>query len=199
MQITFKGVEGNNEVYTDCLKAICGETEGKSMADLCCNLAPHTPKLGYKKRVYVDVLERKLDDENEQKYFVKEDAFEFLTPKNSFKFDDIIMSDGIEHFSEADAWEILGRMQLYCNKMILFTPLGDYMVDTVSTDPEGHHSGWTPEKLINAYGEDFFNYIVLPQYHPTLNIGAFFFWRCKNNKADFERVVNELKQKRWTK
>lgn len=199
MQIIFEGINGDDEIYMDCLRAICGNTEGGSMADLCCNLAPHTPLLGFKNRFYVDILPRTLDHKEEQQYFIRQDIFDFLKVNNSFKFDTLICSDGIEHLTDEMGIELLKRMQLYSKRMVLFTPLGEHLVDREGTEPEGHHSGWTPDILKSIWPEDMFAYIVFPQYHPTLGIGAFFFWRCNNLKEDFERVTEELKQKSWTK
>lgn len=198
MQITFEGVHGNDEVYMDCLRAICGGTQGKSMADLCCNLAPHTPKLGFKHTVYVDIISRKLDHEAEQPFFVNADIFEYLKTVSNppkYAFDTIILSDAIEHIYKPKGFELLDLIFFASARQVLFTPLGEYMVDDTD-NPEGHHSGWTPEDF---NGKNF-AFIVFPNYHPTLSIGAFFAWHCDTGmKKDFERVKNELKEKSWAK
>jgi hypothetical protein len=179
MKLEFPNIHGNDTVYMDCLRAICGDTAGKSMVDLGCNLAPHTPLLGFADRMYVDILPRILDHREEQKYFVQQDILLF---KRTDDKDVSIASDVIEHFTKENGFKLIEIMERISNRQILFTPLGDYMVDHVSTDPEGHHSGWYPE--------DFPGYasIVFPEYHPTLGVGAFFVWRCENIEADFERV-----------
>lgn len=196
MQITFENIHGNDTVYMDCLRAICGDTEGKSMVDIGCNLAPHTPKLGFEQRTYIDILDRVLDHTDEQKYFIRRDALKCLPELRNHEIDVMLSLDNIEHFTEYDALHLLKLMKIKSHKMVLFTPLGEYLVDPISIDPEGHHSGWTPEKLESIL-PNYFAYVVLPQYHPTLGIGAFFFWHCKDIKNDFERVFNELKQKTW--
>lgn len=189
MQIIFESVHGNNEIYMDCLRSICGETENKSMVDLGCNLAPYTPKLGFKDRFYVDILERVLDHKDEQQYFIKEDILEFLKKENYF---DVTLSlDSIEHLSFVDGVKLIRLMEWNSDKQVIFTPLHEWMMDLEGTEPEGHHSLWTPD-LIPDYAS-----IVFPIYHPTLNIGAWFGWQCKNIEDDFERVKNELKQKTW--
>lgn len=195
MKIIFNEVNGCDEVYMDCLKSICGDTEEKSMVDLCSNLRPHTPKLGFKERSYVDIIHREVED-GEQHNFVQANVLVHLQIIN--KVDVAIASDAIEHLTEDQGLFLLKWMQIKSDKMVLFTPLGDYMVDTVSSDPEGHHSGWTPEKLESIIS-DHFAYVVIPNYHPTLNIGAFFFWWTKDIKSDFQRVLNELKEKSWAK
>lgn len=184
-------VHGNDDVYMDCLRAICGDTDGKSLVDMCCNLAPHTPLLGFQTRLYVDVLPRTLDHKDEQQYFLQMDVLEMNEPFMSGLWDVAIASDAIEHFTKENGFELLKRMEAISSKQVLFTPLGEYMVDLVSTDPEGHHSGWTPEDL-PGYAS-----IVLPNYHPSLGVGAFFFWKCDNIRADYKRVISILEQKFW--
>jgi hypothetical protein len=191
MQLILENVNGDDEVYLDCLRAICGDTEGKSLLDAMCNLAPHTPRLGFQKKTYVDILERKLVHENEQPLFIQADVLKYL--ESDTTYDVIISSDGIEHLTKEDGYKLLRLMQQKSSRQVLFTPLGSYMVDEKDTDPEGHHSGWTPD-MIEGWA-----CIVLPQYHPTLGIGAWFFWNCAGIEADFKRVKNILKTKSWVK
>jgi len=192
MQTEFKGVVGNGEIYLDVMKAICGDTEGKSMADLMCYHAPYTPLLGFKNRIYVDVQERGLDHKEEQQYFVKSDIFMFLVENSNLHFDVMICSDGIEHLHKQAGFDLALAMKLMSDKSIIFTPLGEWMV-TNDDHPDSHKSGWLPSDL-NGYAT-----IVFPDFHPTLNEGAFFVWYCKDIKQDFERVKNELKNKTWIK
>lgn len=193
MQITFENIHGNDTVYMDCLRAICGDTKGKSMLDAMCNLAPHTPLLGFKEKVYVDVLPRLLDHKDDQQYFIQSDIFEYM--ENTMRwYDTIIITDGIEHITKDQGYDLLETFLIASDKQIIFTPLGNHMVED-GNNPEAHHSGWLPEDL----EQDLYAFIVFPNYHPTLGIGAFFAWSCENIKEDFERVKNELKTKEWTK
>lgn len=191
MQLIFENVHGNDEVYMDTLRAICGDTEGKSMVDCGCNLAPHTPLLGYKERVYVDVLDRVLDHPSEQQFFVKADMLEFLKGKK--KYDCCISTDSIEHISITQGAKFVTLMEKHSDLQVIFTPLNAWMLDLEGDSPEGHHSVWTPDLLPD------FASIVFKNYHPTLGIGAWFGWKCKNLEQDFERVKNELKTKEWAK
>lgn len=193
MRLTFEDTVGNDTVYLDVLKAICGETSGKSMADLGCNKAPHTPKLGFEKRVYVDVLDRTLDHAEEQQYFVKYDMINYLNESPLAIYDVCISSDSIEHLSERDGERFVEAMKKHSLKQVIFTPLGEWMMDKEGVDPEGHHSLWTPEMLPD------FAAIVFKSYHPTLGIGAWFGFRCENIEQEFQRVSNELKQKSWAR
>lgn len=194
MQVTFERVHGNDEVYLDCLRAICGDTEGKSMVDIGCNLAPHTSKLGFKKRKYIDILDRVLDNPKEQRYFVKANALDYLELNE--KWYDVSMSlDNIEHLSYNDGHRLIKLMLCNSSKQVFFTPLNPWMMtDDNDLNPESHRSVWTPDLMPPMFAS-----IVFPVYHPTLNIGAWFGWNCKDTKQDFERVKNELKQKAWAK
>jgi hypothetical protein len=193
MKLEFPNIHGNDVVYMHCLRTICGDTAGKSMIDLCCNLAPHTPLLGFTDRVYIDILPRILDHKEEQKHFLQMDVLKINERPFLSSVDVTICSDGIEHFTKDNGFLLKEKMEAVSKRQVLFTPLGEYMVDHVSTDPEGHHSGWRPEDL-SGYAS-----IVFPEYHPTLGVGAFFAWKCDNIEEDFERVkfaltaVKELK------
>lgn len=193
MQLTFLDVHGGYDVYMDCMKAICGDTAGKSMCDLGANKAPYTHSLGFEKRTYVDVLDRVLDNEDEQQFFVKYDMIKYLTESPLSIYDVAISSDSIEHLSERDGERFVAAMEKHSLRQVIFTPLNDWMMDKEGIDPEGHHSLWTPD-MLPEYAA-----IVFPNYHPTLSIGAWFGWRCENIKEDFERVSNELKQKSWAR
>jgi hypothetical protein len=192
LQITFDNIHGDGYIYLDVLKAICGDTKGKSMIDLCCNLSPYTNQLNFAKRTYVDILPRTLDNKGEQQYFIQDDVLRFLQNKN-IHYDVSIASDAAEHMTEMDGVKLLILMELRSDKQILFTPLGEYMVEHDNYNPEAHHSAWTPE-LTPDYAS-----IVFPKYHKLLNIGAYFFFKCHNLEEEFERVKAELKTKSWTK
>jgi len=167
MEIIFENVNGSGIVYLDCLKAICGNTDGKSMADLGCNHAPYTCQLGFEKRTYIDILPRTLDEAKEQQYFVHDDALNWLINQKE-NVDVSISSDHIEHLTKDKGFELLLLMEAKSSKQIIFTPLGNYMVNEQDTNPENHHSGWMPEYFA-GYAK-----IIFPKYHPTLNVGAFF-------------------------
>lgn len=196
MQIIFDEINGDDEVYMDCLRAICGNTERKSMSDLGCNLAPYTPRLGFEKRTYVDIIQRKLDHEEEQKYFILADELEYLS-KLIYKQLDITFSlDNIEHLSYEDGKKLLNLMEWTSKKQILFTPLDAWMVtdDVTDKNPEAHRSLWKPENLNREWAT-----IVFTKYHQALGIGAWFGWKCDNIQEDFERVINELNKTSWAK
>jgi hypothetical protein len=187
MKLEFPGLKGNGQMYLDVMKAICGDTVGKSMVDLMCHHAPYTPLLGFKNRTYVDLNFRGLDHKEEEKYFVEADVFEYLL-KITNVFDVSICSDGIEHLIKDRGIDLLHSMMDYSDKAIIFTPLGEYMI-TDDDNPDSHKSGWLPEEFDSAG----WAFVVFPDFHPTLNKGAFFAWHCNDIEQDFERVKNELK------
>lgn len=190
IKLEYPGIVGGGEVYLKVLKAICGDTAGKSMVDLLCHRAPYTPLLGFKDRVYVDVQDRGLDHKEEQKHFINSDVFDFIMNQECPRFDVSICSDGIEHLTRADGVQLLIWMKEKSDKQILFTPLGGLSIVN-DLHPDSHKSGWTPDH-IDIYMKGKFACIVFPDFHPTLNAGAFFFWHCNNIQQDFERVKNEL-------
>lgn len=186
MKLEYPGIEGSGELYLKVLKAICGDTSNKYMADLLCHHAPYTPLLGFKNRLYIDVQDRGLDHKEEQQFFVKSDIWTFLVDNSDLHCDTMICSDGLEHLEKQKGYDLLFTMNLMSDKQIIFTPLGEYMI-TEDDHPDSHKSGWMPEDLSNYAS------IVFPDFHPQLNTGAFFAWHCNDIEQDFERVKTNLK------
>jgi hypothetical protein len=195
MRLDFPGVGGSGEIWMDVVKAICGDTAGKSMLDLMAHRAPYTPLLGFKTPVYVDIQERDFDFPKEKKSFVKWDVRKIMDCRlvvNNAPFDVAICSDGIEHLTKIEGMRLLCDMLFLSNKSIFFTPIG--WVDCGGdSEPDRHKSAWQPD--------DFVEYatIVFPNFHPELNCGAFFAFRCADLKQEFNRIKKELKTKSWTK
>ena len=181
--------EGNGEVHLDVLKAICGDTKGKSLLDLGAGFAPQTRQLGFTERLYVDKVERDLAEE--MPYFLNCD----LMSDKYFKAEGYDVStclDCIEHFQKEAGKYLLHIMQKYSRKQIVFMPYGDYLIEEIETDnPDSHKSGWT-ENDFKDWG-----CIIFTKFHPLLNIGAFFAFKCKNLDEEFERVKNELNNTSW--
>lgn len=185
MRVDVEGVHGCNEVFLGVLNAIIGKyASTRSMIDLCCNLAPLTRELGFGKRVYVDILERDLGEENP--HFIQADV---LGDHEVFQqqYDVSLCLDGIEHLHKDQGIQLLERMKSISDKRIIFTPLDPWMMEPHNPHPETHKSIWTPDDLPGWAS------IVYPVYHPTLNIGAWFGWHCGNIESDFRRVCRELK------
>lgn len=192
MQITFEGVIGGDEVYMDCLTLLSG-SDRESCLDIGCNHSPFVPRLGFKQRKYIDIMERTLDNIEEQPFFEKADALHHL--RQDVKYSTIFSLDQIEHVTKEYGWEQIRLMEKYSDRQVLFTPLDPWMMtDSSDTNPESHRSVWRPEEFDDTWVK-----IVFPNYHPTLSIGAWFFMRCDSPKQEFERISNELKQKSWAK
>jgi hypothetical protein len=188
MRITINKVNGTGELHLGIIKTICGEgLENKSLLDLCCCHAPITSQLKFKKRVYVDILPRILDEPSEREFFVQYNSLDFLNDKGGY-YDVITCLDGIEHLSKENGYYLTVQTTLFSEKQIFFTPLGDYLVDTETLNPEAHKSGWMPEDFEQLGWAT----IVLPNYHPLLGIGAFYAWNCNKMESEFERIKNEL-------
>jgi hypothetical protein len=192
MKITFHNVPGTIEVYMDCLRAICGDTAGKSMIDLCCAFAPNTPKLGFSERHYIDIIPRVLDHPEEQKSFHRHNALT-IPLFMAEQVDVAICSDGIEHFYPDDGKELIAVMKQISRKQIIFTPLGEIfpLHNTTPDDPEAHHSLWTPE--------DFPGWLIIefPEYHKEWKGGAFFAMNYDDIQAEYTRIWSELMISNW--
>lgn len=191
MKLEYPGIEGIGEIYLDVLNAICGDTSDKSMCDLMCYHAPYTSQLGFKERTYVDVLDRGLDNKEEQKYFVNSDVIRFLEAAEQ-AWDVTICSDGIEHLYFSKGKRLIELMEGLSDKQIIFTPTRDKNL-VMDCDPDSHKSSWTPDDF-EAYA-----IIEFPDFHPAFNLGAFFAFKCGRIIDEFELVKNELKNKSWAK
>lgn len=188
MRLDLPGINGSIEVYMSVLRAICGNTTGKSLIDLGCCFAPNTPRLGFEKRTYVDIVDRVLDHTAEQQYFRWMDILNIDTEIFRGFYDVAIASDVIEHLLESDGRKLLGIMERISRKQIIFTPTTEIfkMVDLNNQDPEAHRSLWSPD-MIPGWAS-----IVFPDFHPTWNGGAFWAWKCQDIEKDFERVKNAI-------
>lgn len=187
MKLEYPGIVGSGELYLKVLKAICGDTEGKSMVDLMCYHAPYTPLLGFEKRTYVDIQDRGLDHKEEQQYFIQSDVFEYLEKRDNH-FDVSIATDSIEHLSFTDGERLIEQMRKHSDMQIIFTPLGEYMVEKDTIHPDTHKSGWD-----NSYFEERgWGTIVFPNFHRQLNIGAFFAIKCNEIEGELVKIKNRL-------
>lgn len=196
MIIEYPNIEGNGEIYLDVLRAICGDTSGKSMVDLMCHKAPYTHQLGFRKRMYVDIQFRGLDDIEEECFFKESEVCKFLNDWYRNKedvFNVAICSDGIEHLFVEDAYDLLTGMEFCSYKNIIFTPTRDFNL-AIDNNPDSHKSSWEPDDFLKRG----YSVINFPDFHKQMNQGAFFAWTCSNIEEDFERVKNELKHKSWT-
>jgi len=167
--VSYRNDEGSGALWVDVVSEILANEPKESLLDLMCHKAPHTPLLGFESVTFVDIQYRGLDfGLRDNDLFIEQDAIKFL--KNDEKFDTIICSDGIEHFSKEDGLLLLELIKQKSKSSVIFTPYGDYMVDENSTHPDTHKSGWT-ETDFEKMG---YSCIIFPNFHPELNKGAIF-------------------------
>lgn len=187
MQIEIPWVHGSGELWLDVMGIICGDTSDKNMIDLGCHRAPYTPLLGFKRRRYIDIQDRPLDDSKEQEYFVQADIIEYMQKLPPFN-GTIIASDSIEHLTKEQGDLLFKMMWFKSRELVIFTPLGPYMVDNgYQINPDSHRSGWIPDDFKGCHS------IIFPDFHPTLGVGAFFsFFSFSDNN---ECIINKIKNK----
>lgn len=202
MKITFDNINGNYEIFLDCLNSIIGSNRD-SFIDLGCNKATCTGTLtDFKTRRYIDILPRELDFINEQQYFEQGNILDIPTEfvygvKPIQKYSVSFNLDCIEHLKFDDGLKVLNIMDKISHKQIVFTPDKEWMFTSdEDKDPEAHRSLWTPDIMESLFPNKY-AFLHFPNYHPSLLIGAFFAWHCENIEQDFERVTNELKQYTW--
>jgi hypothetical protein len=182
MIIVFEGSGHEfHERVTRCL--IGSNIEDMSLIDLCCYTAPFTQRLPFREKTFVDVDD--WDIPLSAGEFVKTDVLG-SHPVFQRRFDVATCLDGIEHLAKTDGLRLVERMSMLAPRQIFFTPLGEYKVESDSDDPLVHKSGWLPEDFSG------FAVIIAPNFHPTLNIGALWAWRCPDLAEDFGRVKEEL-------
>lgn len=190
MQIILEGVTGSGELWLDIMKIICGNKPthpASNMCDIMCHRAPYTPLLGFAERTYIDIQDRGFDFPEEKNNFICMDAIAYLMDC-PVDYDVIICSDGIEHLTINQGERLLQLMRLNSEMQVIFTPLGDYMVDVgMNNNPDSHLSGWTPGML-----PDYLS-IVFPNFHESLNIGAFFAVNCSIEEK--QKIFKEIKSK----
>lgn len=179
--------DGDGEIHLSVLKAICDTGSNGSMIDIGCGFAPQTRQLGFKEKRYVDIVIRDLESENE--FFERTDILYLVSTQAHVKYDVSICLDCIEHFNVKDGLKVIRWMEENSTTQIFFTPLGDYMIEPIATNnPDSHKSGWLPEDFEKlGYAT-----IVFPNYHPKLNIGAFFAFKSEKLKDKFEQIKLKL-------
>lgn len=173
---------GNYEPFKKLLKIISG-AQTDSFIDLCSYEAGMTRDLPFRRKVFVDAITP--PHPPSQGTFIEASILSDHPIFNE-RFDVAFCLDGIEHLHKAEGFQLLSRMQTISRKQIVFTPLGEYMVNPHDSHPHSHKSGWLPEDVRDHA------VIVCPNWHPTLGVGAFFFFKCENLQAEFERVKAEI-------
>lgn len=160
---------GSMALWTEIFVRIIGKpTSEISLIDLCCGRMGNTGQLKFKKSLHIDVTD--YEERPKEFEFLKQDVLELPWWLNA-KYDVALCSDGIEHLSRDDGNRLIRKMEDLSPVQVIFTPLGDYMVNPLTTDPEHHRSGWLAKDFPKWWETQEF-----PNWHPTLNIGALWAW-----------------------
>lgn len=94
-------------------------------------------------------------------------------------FNLLVMTDVLEHLTDKDARKLLDEMDLLCRAMVIFTPVGPWLMDPKSTHPDVHKSAWTPEQFW-ADGWEVLEYPTYHRYEGGQFLGAFWAWKFRD-------------------
>lgn len=193
MVITLDGITGSGELYLNIMKIICGPREKdwwRGLWDLMCHRCPYNWQLDYDHFTLVDIIYRGIEvPQNLDFMFIRGDVIDVLGEYHNpgkCMIDTIVCADGIEHLSKENGKRLILEMEEHATKQIIFTPLGELSV-TNDDHPDAHKSGWKPEDFPG------WTSIVIPNFHPQLNFGAFFAFNCSDQEK--QRIYNEIKSK----
>lgn len=163
---------GSFELWLQVVREIIAKpTDQLMLLDLCCNECTVTAQLPWLRHVGVDVVE--CPKRPESVTFTKMDVLDFLDTMPDKVSDVSICSDGIEHLVGDEGVELLIEMERVARLSIVFTPIGPYIPNVNSTNPDDHKSEWIPEDL-QLLG---WKTVSFPKWHPKMNLGAFFAWK----------------------
>jgi hypothetical protein len=139
-----------------------------SFVDIGCGSAPHTRNLTvHGKRLFID-LKKRIDSPEP---FKEEDA----RGKFYIDYDVLIGLDFLEHLTKEEGYQFLIRACQANNFIILFCPEGEYIVPD-AVGPDQHQCGWTAKEMSDLG----FQVWLAPNFHSTLNLGAFLAWMSPN-------------------
>ncbi len=168
---------GSADLQAEVLSAIVID-HGKrgSLLDLCCGEMTVARRLmcSFHTGLCVDVQDCAIRPPDWP--FLQADAIKLLKIMQN-TVDVAFCGDGLEHFTKTQGAELLKLMLRRARLSIIFTPLGDYLVEPKSKNPDAHKSGWTPDDLPG------WETLVFPHWHPTLNLGAFFAWKQTSQES----------------
>jgi hypothetical protein len=177
---------GDFDKFKRILEILIGpHCKRNSFIDLCCDVAPVTKLMNFKRKVFVDSMPQSLPEGE----FVQVSA---LGTHHVFyeNYDVSFCLDGIEHLLKNEGYRLLTRMKYISSRQILFTPLGEHLVNVSDEHPHSHKSGWLPEDVSDSWAS-----IVCPVWHPSMNLGALFYFSCEVDfDQEFDRIKRELSE-----
>ena len=154
-----------------------------SFIDLCSDVAPVTKLMNFKRKVFVDSMPQTIPEGE----FVHASVLG-THPVFDDYYDASFCLDGIEHLLKNEGYRLLTRMKRVSSRQILFTPLGDHLVNVSDEHPHSHKSGWLPEDVSVSWAS-----IVCPVWHPSMNLGGLFYFSCEVDfDQEFDRINREL-------
>jgi len=97
----------------------------------------------------------------------------------TWRFGTCYMIDTIEHLHRAQGEKLLPEIEALCDRVAVFTPLGELWVTPESDNPHAHRSGWTPAE----FEQRGYHVWEWPIYHkwPDGHVhGAFWAWKDRS-------------------
>lgn len=169
---TVRGHEYSNDKVQNAITAfVCNPIPDKTVIDACCGDARLMRYLPFKFQYHVDIFPHTISPMN-RGVFIMADILQ-----TDLRADCFVAFDAVEHFTEGRALDFIRYGLNHAEKSLHFTPLGDlWIIEGKDDDPLPHKTGWTPEKVEEAF-PGVFDAVVFDKFHGApINHGAWFFF-----------------------
>lgn len=169
--------EGSVPLWLEVARSLLPDKEENlTLLDLCCGEMTATQHFHFRKSRHIDVNDC---PRRPSKFFFEKADILTLYRSGRFTnriFDVCICSDGLEHFNNEDASDVLDLMECAAKLAIVFVPTGESESTMVpfSLDPHTHKSRWSAERF-DKLG---WSTMDFPNWHAKeLGLGACFAWK----------------------
>jgi hypothetical protein len=170
--------EGSVLLWLEVIRSLLpAKEENLTLLDLCCGEMTATRHLRFWSKTCIDVNDSPNRPKLGNVQFFQEDVRRLTTINIKAKKTDVcICSDGLEHFNNEDASDVLDLMKCAAKLSIVFVPTGESESTMVpfSVDPHKHKSRWSAER----FGRLGWSTMDFPNWHAReLGLGAVFAWK----------------------
>lgn len=151
--------------------------KGQTTLDLGCGNAPVTRHM--KPCVMIDCDARDKSPENTILCDIRNAPSMFRL----WSFGTVYMVDVIEHLHTHEGLKLLSELEALCQRIAIFTPLGEMWVTPESTNPHAHRSGWTEDQLAGL-GYHTWVWPTFHRYPDGYVHGAIWAWKTLRDAPD---------------